>query len=124
MLGRARRRYILVKIDSEAMPSERDFQRLLWSSIIRLFGEYGASQADASLIEYNREAKYAILRCQHDSLFMVRAALATITKADGDRISAHVLLVSGTLKALKRRMQNIFICGGVEDSGIRTGSQS
>jgi len=111
LLGRARRRYVLAKIDSEMMPSERDFQKLLWSSIIRLFGEYGASHADISLIEYNREARYAIIRCQHNALPMVRAALAAILKADGDRISVHVLLVSGTLKALRRKMQNIFICG-------------
>lgn len=111
MLGRSRRRYILVSINSDGTLHERDFQNLLWSSIVRLFGEYGASQADIDLIEFNHEMKYAIVRCQHNILPLVRAALAIITKTDGDRVSAHVLLVSGTLKALRRRMQKyLYMC--------------
>lgn len=109
MLERIRRRYLLLKLDCEKPFSKKDFLSALRSSIIRLFGEYGASQTEIFLIEYNSETKYAIIRCSHKSLTMLRASIASITKIAGKPVVIHVLLVSGTLKALRKRMQNIFI---------------
>ncbi|MBS7606722.1 MAG: Rpp14/Pop5 family protein [Candidatus Bathyarchaeia archaeon] len=105
MLEKPRRRYILIKIDCDGVPGERDFQNALWSGIMRLFGEYGASQTDISMIEYNRDAGYAIVRCQHKALPMVRAAIPTITKVGDKSVVLHVLLTSGTLKALRKGVQ-------------------
>lgn len=112
MLERIRRRYLLLKIDGEKLPDEKDFLNALRSSIIRLFGEFGASQTEVFLVEYNPEIKYAIVRCSHKSLSMVRAAIAAITRIAEKSVSIHVLLVSGTLRALRRRIQNIFIGQG------------
>ena len=105
LLERIRRRYLLLKIDCEKPPSEKDFLNALRSSITRLFGEYGASQTEVILVEYNPEMKYAIIRCPHKSLPVVRASIATITKVAEEPIAVHVLLVSGTLKALRKKMQ-------------------
>jgi len=107
LLERVRRRYILVKINSDQIPKDRDFQSALLSSIIRLFGEYGASQTDVSLVKYDRKMKYAIVRCSHKALPMVQAAIAAITKIGEHETSAHTILVSGTLKALKRKINAI-----------------
>lgn len=104
MLERVRRRYILVKINSDETPNEKDFQSALLSSIIRLFGEYGASQIDVFLVKYDQRMKYAIVRCSHRALPMVQAAMAAITKIGEYEASVHTLLVSGTLKALKRKI--------------------
>lgn len=89
------------------MPNERSFHNALWYSIIRLFGEYGASQANISFIEYNEEMKYAIIRCSHKALPMVQASIVAVTKVDGEDAAMYVLLVSGTLKSLRRKMLNI-----------------
>ncbi|MEM2960350.1 MAG: Rpp14/Pop5 family protein [Candidatus Bathyarchaeia archaeon] len=107
MLEKARRRYILVKINGDKPVQEKDFQSTLWSSIIRLFGEYGASLTNISLIDYNINKRYVIVCCSHRELPMVRAALATITRIGEEEATAHVLLVSGTLRALRRRMPKI-----------------
>jgi len=107
LLEKARRRYILAKIDCPKPPHEKDFQNALLSSIIRLFGEYGASQADVSLIEYNYNRRYAIVRCSHKALPMVRAAMATVNRIGSYEAAIHVLLVSGTLRALRRWMPAI-----------------
>lgn len=107
MLEKARRRYILAKIDCYKPPHEKDFQNALFSSIIRLFGEYGASQTDVSLIEYDYKRGYAIVRCSHKALPMVRAAMAAVNKIGSYEAAIHVLLVSGTLKALRRKMPAI-----------------
>lgn len=49
---------------------------------------------------------YAIIRCAHTALPIVRAAITAITKISDSEVIVHSLLVSGTLKALKRRMSN------------------
>lgn len=109
MLEKVRRRYILVKIDSENGIKKRDFQNALWSSIIRLFGEYGASQVEATLIEYDEEKGTAILRCPHRALSIVRAAMAAIRRINSTEAAVHVLLVSGTLRALRKKSKEIFM---------------
>lgn len=119
MLEKPRRRYLLIKIDCESALNERDFQNALWLSVMRLFGEYGASQTDISMIEYNRDVGYAIVRCQHKALPMVRAAIPTITRVSDKKVVLHVLLTSGTLKALRRSMQNIFIRGANKNNGAK-----
>lgn len=104
LLTKARRRYILAKIDAEKIPSKKDFEKALWHSLTNLFGEYCASQAELSLIDYNEEMGYAIVRCSHTVLPNVRAAIAAITKICNEEVVVHTLLVSGTLKTLKRKM--------------------
>ncbi|MEM1514589.1 MAG: Rpp14/Pop5 family protein [Candidatus Bathyarchaeia archaeon] len=94
----------MVKIDSEKIPCKKDFEHTLWYNIIRLFGEYGASLADLSLIEYNQEIGYAIIRCSHIALPMVRATIAAITKINNKETVVHTISASGTLKALKKRI--------------------
>ncbi|MEM2045878.1 MAG: Rpp14/Pop5 family protein [Candidatus Bathyarchaeia archaeon] len=102
---RVKRRYIAVKIDSEATPSSKDFMKALWDSLIKLFGEYGASKTGATLIEYQDEEKTAIIRVFHKEVETVRAALATITKINDKPATAHVIKVSGTLRALKNKLK-------------------
>ncbi len=100
---------MLVKIDSEKGIDKRDFQSALWSSIIRLFGEYGASQVEATLIEYDEEKGIAILRCSHRALNIVRAAMAAVTRINNVEASIHVLLASGTLRALRKKSGEMFM---------------
>lgn len=107
MLNRERRRYILIKIDCDKAPNERSFRSALLSSLIRLFGEYGASQANISFIEYNESMKYAIVRCSHKALPIVRASIVAVTRINGEETAMHVLLVSGTLKSLRRKMGGV-----------------
>ena len=108
MLGRIRRRYILVKIESDEEIDRRSFLNAVWSSILRLFGEYGASQTELALIEYRWKERSAILRCSHRALEMVKSAIAAITRINGKEATIHILLVSGTLKSLRRKSKTIF----------------
>ena len=71
---------------------------------MKIFGEYGASQTDLRLIEYNPENKQAILRCSHNALPIVRASIPCITRIGNKPASVHIELISGTLKSLRRKM--------------------
>lgn len=98
----------MAKIEAERAPSEKEFERALWYNVTRLFGEYGASQTDLSIIEYSHKLGYAIIRCSRAALPMVRAAIVAISRVGDEEIIPQVLSVSGTLKALRRKMSDIF----------------
>jgi len=102
---RLRRRYIAVKIESDHPVEERDFHDAVWTSILRLFGEYGASQAELALIEYDPKMNQAVLRCSHKVLDQVRASIVAVTGVQNEKVATHILLVSGTLKSLRRRLR-------------------
>jgi RNase P/RNase MRP subunit POP5 len=73
------------------------------TSIIRLFGEYGASQTNLKLIKYIPDKNQFVICCSHKMLEKVRAAITSITEINGKSAAMHVLDVSGTLKALSKK---------------------
>ena len=107
-----RRRYIAVKIKFEKS-GKRLSSGILWkvvfNSLLRLYGEYGASHAELNLIEYDCDRDYVIFRCNHKSLEAVRNSISTITEINGLNVALHVIYVSGTLRALKRKLKNYFL---------------
>jgi len=103
LLRRVRRRYLALKIMGEQFIEKEDLIRALWDAVLQLFGEYGASCVNLSLIGYEAEGNYAILRCSHGALDMVRASIASMTEIKGKPVAIHVLGVSGTLKSLRKK---------------------
>jgi RNase P/RNase MRP subunit POP5 len=76
----------------------------VWSAIIKLYGEQGASQTWLSMIKYEAEKRSATIRVTNSASDMVRTALATMTKISDKPASIHVIAVSGTIKALSKRV--------------------
>lgn len=99
-----RRRYLALKLVSGSSVSREDLMNTIWDAVVQLFGEYGASQTDLTLIRYSSERDYAILRCSHRALEMVKASVACITEIEGKPVAVHVKRVSGTLKALLKKV--------------------
>ncbi len=104
MSRRMRKRYLAFKVVSEQPVSKGDVADAVWNAVLRLFGEYGASQANLALIEYDQEKSWGIIRCSHRAVEMVRASIASVTEINEKPVAIHVLRVSGTLKALKRKV--------------------
>ena len=100
-----RRRYLAIKVLSEQSISKRDIVDAVWNAVLQLFGEYGASQTNLTFIEYNSEKSWGIVRCSHRALEMVRASVASVTEINGKPVAIDVLGVSGTLKALRKKVQ-------------------
>ncbi len=99
-MKRVKRRYLALQLESEGLPSEREFMDAIWTSITKLYGEVGASLTGLSLINFDGERKIFVVRTSLASLPMVRASLAAVTGVANKAASVHVLAVSGTLKAL------------------------
>jgi RNase P/RNase MRP subunit POP5 len=100
-----RRRYLLFQIVSEGSLDGRAVEEAIRRGIMTLYGVKGLSQANPQLIEYDAEGKVGILRCSHSNLRQVRASLAYTTSLEGYSASIHVKDVSGTLRALRRRIR-------------------
>lgn len=103
MFGRLRRRYLALKVESEEPLSEKDLVKTIWNSVLQLFGEYGASQTNLYLVEFDPEDGNAILRCSHKTVDMVRASVAAITRINEKSVAIHIMRVSGTLRALRKK---------------------
>ena len=101
---RSRRRYLAIYIEGARPSGPGELEELIFSSLLRLFGEVGASKALFKVIDYDGEEGLAIIRCGHEHMGLLRAALAAITDVRGSPTALHVIDVSGTSKALRKRL--------------------
>ncbi len=101
-MKRVKRRYLALQLNSNGIPSKKEFIDAVWGAVTKLYGEYGASLTNLSIIDYDLEAKTAILRTSLATLDLVRASLASITSVAGNEAAVHILAVSGTIKALHK----------------------
>jgi RNase P/RNase MRP subunit POP5 len=92
-------------VDSNETFEAEEFMDAVWSAVIRLYGEHGASQTWLGLIRYDKERRLAILRVTNEASVMVRTALALVTRMSDKPASLHVFSVSGTIKALDKKIQ-------------------
>jgi len=101
-----RRRYVAAVVEGCRTFAERDVYDAVWTSLVRLFGEYGASQAELYLVEYNEQKSQAIFRCSHKTLEMVKASIAATTDIANEKAAFRMVRVSGTLKALRTKVKS------------------
>jgi RNase P/RNase MRP subunit POP5 len=102
---RIKRRYLALQIDTDKEPSRRELMDAVWGAIVKLYGEYGASQTNLTLINYDAEAKIAVIRTSLEALNLVRTSLASITSLANDDVALHAMAVSGTIKALLTKLR-------------------
>jgi len=103
---RVKQRYLALKIESVESFEDEDIKDAVWNAVTQLFGEYGASQVGLFLVQCDRQRKVAVLRCSHKALEMVHASIVSVTKIGDKPVAMRVLRVSGTLRALKRKLED------------------
>ena len=104
-MKRVKRRYLALRIESDVMVSQKELMDAVWGAVTKLYGECGASLASLSLVDYDVEKRYAVIRVSLVSLNMVRASLASITFLGGREAAVHVVTVSGTIKTLREQFK-------------------
>ena len=98
-----RRRYLALQVDSAESFSSSELMNAVWNAVTKLYGECGASQAGLSLISYEPQERIVIVRVGHKAVDMMRTSLASLTNIAGKSAAVHVLRVSGTIKALRKK---------------------
>ena len=104
-MKRIKRRYLALQVDSDGAPTPKEFMDAVWSAVTKLYGEYGASLTSLTLIDYNAEKKTAVIRTALATVGMVRTSLASITSVANREAAVHVVAVSGTIKALREKLE-------------------
>jgi ribonuclease P/MRP protein subunit POP5 len=103
MIKREKRRYLALEVAGEQPVDEHVVLDTVQASVMRLFGEYGASKTNLRLITYIPEKRQVVICCSHTMLDKVRASIASIMEINGRTAAVHVVGVSGTLKALSKK---------------------
>lgn len=93
-----------LKAECDQPFDERDLTDAIWDMVYRLFGEFGASQTALSKVKWDCEEEVLTVRCSHKALTMVRVAIAAVTQINGKPAAVRVAAVSGTLKALQKKL--------------------
>jgi RNase P/RNase MRP subunit POP5 len=104
LIKREKRRYLNLKIESNQPLDDEAVMDAIHVSIKRLFGEYGASKANIRQIKGLPKNQHLVIRCSHHMLEQVRAAVASTVEINGSEAAIHVLAVSGTLRALSKKV--------------------
>jgi len=104
LLKSVRRRYLALEIDSDELFDSKELMDVVWGAVLKLYGEYGASRAGLTLIDYDMEKRFAVIRTVHTTVDMVRTALTSITKIGNKPVAIHVLRVSGTIRSLYKKV--------------------
>jgi len=102
---RGRGRYIAFKVISENKVNFDDVKTSIWHSILNFLGEYGSSKASTwiSKTAYDDNKQIGLIRCSHDFVEEIRAALSLVERIGDTRVVIKVLGVSGTMKAARMK---------------------
>jgi len=99
---RPRHRYLAVRLVAVTNSlSEEAFREGLWQQLQQLYGELGVSRIGFWIVIYDAASQASIIRCQHDQVRALRAALATVTGIRGVPLLLHVVGLSGTISKAK-----------------------
>ena len=101
---RDRRRYLLCRVvPAWAEPEPRAVFHAVCEAVTTLWGDTGAADIAPAVLDCSRG--YVVVRCRRNTEAQMAAALATVTRAGENRLALRQVLTSGTLHALRRRMQ-------------------
>ncbi len=98
-----RRRYIVFHVLSEQLVHGDEILEAVNESIGMLLGELGLSRLYFKPIFFDEEQGEGILRCDHDDLTDLRAAMSLIDHVGSKNASLIVKGVSGTLRSAKKK---------------------
>jgi RNase P/RNase MRP subunit POP5 len=99
------RRYLLVKILGEHKITDQQFHETVDRTVRRYFGELGFARIDPRLITFNGGSSTAILSCEPSAVADLESAVALVTRESDSAMSILVLRVSGTVKAVRKRVE-------------------
>lgn len=98
-----RRRYVLFKIikgESHRF-DDKEFLKVLWTTIWHYFGMNTANKIGLWLLELNLKNNYGIVRCSHQTKEIMISALSMIKEINDERIIFSPIKTSGTIKKIK-----------------------
>lgn len=106
-----RQRYVLFEyiIDNpEVIITDKDVIRVIWKTLVKLFGEYTAYKTGLWMIEFDPFHKYGIIRCNNITKDRIIATIAFISSIKDTPVIFHSIKTSGTIKKVKEIQKQFF----------------
>ena len=99
------KRYVVFEVVSEHPIAYQDLVNAVWNSTLNFLGEAVASEVRPWFIVnmYNSQTQKGILKCAHNAVEQMRAALALIAIVGESRCVVRILGVTGTIKAAQEK---------------------
>ena len=94
-----------LKAESSQQFEGRALMSTIWGMVYQVYGEFGASQTSMSMVQYDEDTKTLTVRCSLAGLEVARTAIAAVTEIGTKPAALRVVAVSGTLKALRKKLQ-------------------
>ncbi len=93
-------------ITEDNSPPEGKFREAIWQQLQQIYGELGVSRIGFWVMSYHPEHHFSIIRCQHNQVRELRAALATIKQIGHTPLLLQVVGISGTIRKAKTLLPN------------------
>jgi len=100
--GRLRRRYVRAIVQWQGFqPSKEDLIEAIRTSICEAFGLKGFADVSPRLVSYDQGKGVAIVRCTHQGVDQLCAALTLINRVKGTAVSVNPERISGLMRTLR-----------------------
>ena len=99
------KRYIVYQVISESPVIYGELVSAIWTTTMEFLGELGGAEANIWFVHnaYNPEKQSGIIKCRHDNVEKIRAALALISVVSESKCMVRILGVTGTIKSAKTK---------------------
>jgi RNase P/RNase MRP subunit POP5 len=88
--------------------TEKELIRVIWKTLIKLFGEYTAYKTGLWIIEFNSSQRYGVMRCNNITQDKIITTLAFISEIKNLKILFHSIKTAGTIKKIKEIQKQYF----------------
>lgn len=102
---RDRNRYLVFSVLSEKTADRKSVVDGIWSSLLRLHGEVGASKTGIWMMDWDDGTKTGIVKVNRGGVETLRSSMSLIKEINGGKAAVNVFHVSGTLKKAREAMQ-------------------
>jgi ribonuclease P/MRP protein subunit POP5 len=105
--AKRRRRYIAFYIAYEGSepPSPQDVEKALLRAVERLGGQIAVALGGVQLVYYDPEKAAGIVRCTHDTKYIVLAAMGLVRRIGQQKAIIVPVRTTGTIKRAKKAIQ-------------------
>ncbi len=101
---REKKRYLAFVVRSDFYITKKEISLAIWHTLMNLLGEMKVSKLHYRFLEYDGDSRVGIVVCSHKFIGEVIACLSLIGNVNNKRVSIVPLAVSGTIKALRRKV--------------------
>lgn len=99
------RRYLTFEVISDGPVEFSSVVNVIWSAVLTFLGERGTARAGLWIVKdmWDDRQQRGVVKCGHNAVEAVRAALALVTQTGDRRVILNILGVTGTLQSARAK---------------------